>query len=143
MNQKGAILPSVVIFVFLLATVTMGTARIYKNQMQQMKTTENYYVIQTMLELSKAELREQLTIDPDLQEAFFTFKTGTVRVQKISGTSYLLTGTADKSFLKQLSITVDMPADSTVSGKAEQDTSEYESAEYTENEQVSQKRSSP
>ncbi len=64
-------------------------------------------------------------------------------MQKISGISYLLTGTADKSFLKQLSITVDMPADSTATGKAEQDTSEYKTAEYTEHEQVSQKRSSP
>ena len=143
MNQKGAILPSVVIFVFLLATVTIGTAQIYKNQMQQMKATENYYEIQTMLELSKAELKEQITIEPDLQEAFFTFTTGTVRVQKVSGTSYLLTGTANKSFLKQLSIRVDIPVDSTASGKAEQDTSEYKTIEYTENEQVSQKRSSP
>lgn len=143
MNQKGAILPSVVIFVFLLATVTIGTAQIYKNQMQQMKTTENYYEIQTMLELSKAELKEQLTIEPDLQEAFFTFTTGTVRVQKVSGTSYLLTGTADKSFIKQLSVKVDLSADSAVSGKTEQDTSEYKTADYTENDQVSQKRSSP
>ncbi|MEG0679389.1 MAG: hypothetical protein RR439_06055, partial [Carnobacterium sp.] len=82
MNQKGAILPSVVIFVFLITTVMIGTTRIYKNQMQQMMMTENYYIIQTMLALSKAEVQRQLIESEDFKNAVFVFEDGKVEVTK-------------------------------------------------------------
>ncbi|ALV22938.1 MAG: hypothetical protein RR548_03245 [Carnobacterium sp.] len=109
MNQKGAILPSVIVFVFLLSAVSMGTTQIYKRQMQQLKATEDYYIVQSMIELSKAELQYQLKSTPDIQELFLTYAAGTVRVQKTATKTYQFTGISNKAFLKQISIIVDYP----------------------------------
>ena len=109
MDQKGTILPSVVIFVFLIATVMMGTARIYKNQMQQMMITEDYYLVQTMIELSKAEVQRELVESSFFQEAVFIFEDGKVEVKKITVDSYLFIGQTKNSILKPIQVNVSFP----------------------------------
>lgn len=104
MNQKGAILPSVVIFVFLITTVMIGTTRIYKNQMQQMMMTENYYIIQTMLALSKAEVQRQLIESEDFKNAVFVFEDGKVKVTKETNDSYTFIGTTKNTILNPIKV---------------------------------------
>ncbi|MEG0268334.1 MAG: hypothetical protein RR649_06170 [Carnobacterium sp.] len=104
MNQKGAILPSVVIFVFLITTVMIGTTRIYKNQMQQMMMTENYYIIQTMLALSKAEVQRQLIESEDFKNAVFVFEDGKVEVTKETNDSYTFIGTTKNTILNPIKV---------------------------------------
>lgn len=104
MNQKGAILPSVVIFVFLITTVMIGTTRIYKNQMQQMMMTENYYLIQTMLALSKAEVQRQLIESEDFKNAVFVFEDGKVKVTKETNDSYTFIGTTKNTILNPIKV---------------------------------------
>lgn len=104
MNQKGAILPSVVIFVFLITTVMIGTTRIYKNQMQQMMMTENYYLIQTMLALSKAEVQRQLIESEDFKNSIFVFEDGKVEVTKETNDSYTFIGTTKNTILNPIKV---------------------------------------
>ena len=111
MNQKGAILPSVVIFVFLIATLMTGTARIYKNQMQQMMITENYYLIQAMIALSKAEVQTKLAISEDFENSEFYFEDGKVEVIKKAGNTYLFIGATNNKILDPIEVGVTFPND--------------------------------
>lgn len=111
MNQKGAILPSVVIFVFLMATLMTGTTRIYKNQMQQMMITENYYLIQTMIALSKAEVQTKLATSEDFKNSEFSFEDGKVEVIKESGNTYLFIGATNNKILDPVEVSATFPND--------------------------------
>lgn len=111
MNQKGAILPSVVIFVFLIATLMTGTARIYKNQMQQMMITENYYLIQAMIALSKAEVQTKLAISEDFKNSEFYFEDGKVEVIKKSKDTYLFIGATNNKILDPIEVSATFPND--------------------------------
>ncbi|MGB3160814.1 hypothetical protein [Carnobacterium sp.] len=110
MNQKGAILPSVVIFVFLMSTIMIGTARIYKNQMQQMKISKNYYLIQTMIALSKTEVQRQLAESKDYEKSVFIFEDGKVKVSKVKVNSYEFIGETKNSVLEPLKVMVTFPS---------------------------------
>lgn len=110
MNQKGAILPSVVIFVFLMSTIMIGTARIYKNQMQQMKISKNYYLIQTMIALSKTEVQRQLAESKDYEKNVFIFEDGKVKVSKVKVNSYEFIGETKNSVLEPLKVMVTFPS---------------------------------
>ena len=111
MNQKGAILPSVVIFVFLVTTLMTGTARIYKNQMQQMMITENYYLIHTMIALSKAEVQTKLAASEDFKNSEFSFEDGKVEVIKKSGNTYLFIGATNNKILDPIKVSATFPND--------------------------------
>ena len=109
MNQKGAILPSVVIFVFLITTVMIGTTRIYKNQMQQLMMTENYYLIQTMLVLSKTEVQRQLVESGYFKDTVFIFEEGEVEVQKAANNTYTFIGETKNRVVNPINISVSFP----------------------------------
>ncbi len=109
MNQKGAILPSVVIFVFLITTVMIGTTRIYKNQMQQLMMTENYYLIQTMLVLSKTEVQRQLVESGYFKDTVFIFEEGEVEVQKAANNTYTFIGETKNRVVNPIKISVSFP----------------------------------
>ncbi|WP_414839862.1 hypothetical protein [Carnobacterium sp. TMP28] len=109
MNQRGAILPSVVIFVFLLATVMIGTSRIYKNQMQQMMLTENYYLIHTMIALSKVDFQRQLVKSPTLEKAVFNFEDGKVEVDREKENVYVFIGKTKNNLSNPIKVSVSFP----------------------------------
>ena len=109
MNQKGAILPSVVIFVFLITTVMIGTTRIYKNQMQQLMMTANYYLIQTMLVLSKTEVQRQLVESGYFKDTVFIFEEGEVEVQKAANNTYTFIGETKNRVVNPIKISVAFP----------------------------------
>ncbi|WP_051912513.1 hypothetical protein [Carnobacterium funditum] len=119
MNQKGAILPSVVIFVFLITTVMGGTAHIYKNQMQQMMITENYYLIQTMISLSKAEVQRQLIESPNFKGAIFMFEDGKVEVSKTVTDSFTFIGSTKNTILNPIKISVFFHSDKELDDRKE------------------------
>lgn len=118
MNQKGAILPSVVIFVFLITTVMIGTTRIYKNQMQQLLMTENYYLIQTMLVLSKTEVQRQLVESGYFKETIFVFEEGEVEVRKAANDSYTFIGVTKNKILNPIKINVSFPGKNELDNKS-------------------------
>ncbi|MCA9765377.1 MAG: hypothetical protein KC455_03045 [Carnobacterium sp.] len=109
MNQRGAILPSVIIFVFLLATVMIGTSRIYKNQMQQMMLTENYYLIHTMIALSKVDFQRQLVKSPTLEKAVFNFEDGKVEVDREKENVYVFIGETKSDLSNPIKVSVSFP----------------------------------
>ncbi|SEL16110.1 hypothetical protein SAMN04488700_2392 [Carnobacterium iners] len=120
MNQKGTILPSVVIFVFLIATVMIGTARIYKNQMQQMILTENYYLIHTMIALSKVEVQRKLAESSTFKKAVFNFEDGKVEVYKEKEESYIFIGTTKNNPTNSIKVNVSFLNDKEFNGKTDE-----------------------
>lgn len=82
MNEKGAVLPSVMIFVLLMSVALLGTNQIFKNQMNQLRMTKHYYEVESMLILSKMELNSQLDLNKDLEKGTVLFTDGTVTIQK-------------------------------------------------------------
>jgi hypothetical protein len=119
MNQRGAILPSVVIFVFLLATVMIGTSRIYKNQMQQMMLTENYYLIHTMIALSKVDFQRQLVESPTLEKAVFNFEDGKVEVDREKENVYVFIGKTKNDLSNSIKVSVSFPNKEKANTKSE------------------------
>lgn len=66
MNQKGAILPTVLMFVALLLLLTLGTITIYQGQMRQLVVLNNHYEAKELILLAKIQL-EIKTIEKNRQ----------------------------------------------------------------------------
>lgn len=104
MNEKGAVLPSVMVFVLLMSIVLLGTNRIFENQMNQLRMTKHYYEVESMLILSKIELNRQFELNKDIQKGLITFSNGTVTVQKKDVDLFNLNGTLKNVFSKQIEV---------------------------------------
>ena len=104
MNEKGAVLPSVMIFVLLMSVALLGTNQIFKNQMNQLRMTKNYYEVESMLILSKMELNSQLDLNKDFEKGTILFTDGTVTIQKKGGNTFNLEGKLKNIFSKQLTV---------------------------------------
>lgn len=104
MNEKGAVLPSVMVFVLLISIVLLGTNRIFENQMNQLRMTKHYYEVESMLILSKIELNRQFELNKDIQKGLITFSNGTVTVQKKDVDLFNLNGTLKNVFSKQIEV---------------------------------------
>lgn len=53
MNQKGALLPTALVFLILLTLLLLGTLKIYQNQFEQLQVTKDHYQAKTMISLTK------------------------------------------------------------------------------------------
>lgn len=104
MNEKGAVLPSVMIFVLLMSVALLGTNQIFKNQMNQLRMTKHYYEVESMLILSKMELNSQLDLNKDLEKGTVLFTDGTVTIQKKGDNTFNLEGKLKNIFSKQLTV---------------------------------------
>lgn len=104
MNEKGAVLPSVMVFVLLLSIVLLGTNRIFENQINQLRMTKHYYKVESMLTLSRMELKRQYELNQEIENGMVIFSDGTVTIQKTSINSFTLNGTLKNVFSKQIEI---------------------------------------
>ncbi len=104
MNEKGAVLPSVLVFVLLMSIMLLGTNRIFENQMNQLRMTKHYYEVESMLILSKMELKEQYELNKEFKNGRVVFSDGTVSIQKKDENLYILNGTLKTIFSKQLEV---------------------------------------
>ena len=104
MNEKGAVLPSVMIFVLLMSVAVLGTNQIFKNQMNQLRMTKHYYEVESMLILSKMELNSQLDLNKNLEKGTVLFTDGTVTIQKKGDNTFNLEGKLKNIFSKQLTV---------------------------------------
>lgn len=59
MNERGAILPSIMVFVFLLVVVLLGSVQIYRNQMYQLLATTEMYEAKSMLSFTEREILDR------------------------------------------------------------------------------------
>lgn len=83
MNEKGMILPSVLVFILAVCIMLIGTASVYRNQLHQIRLTQNYYELRAMMELSKMELEPLFEESSETSSATVIFQNGTVHAQKI------------------------------------------------------------
>ena len=104
MNEKGAVLPSVLVFLMLMSIMILGTNRVFENQMNQLRMTKHYYEVESMLILSKIELNRQYELDKEIQKGIVTFPNGTVTIQRKEANEFILNGTLKDVFSKQLEV---------------------------------------
>ncbi|AEB29348.1 hypothetical protein CAR_c06540 [Carnobacterium sp. 17-4] len=104
MNEKGAVLPSVMVFLLLMSIMILGTNRVFENQMNQLRMTKHYYEVESMLILSKIELNRQYDVDKEIQKGIVTFPNGTVTIQRKEADVFILNGTLKNVFSKQLEV---------------------------------------
>lgn len=98
MNEKGAILPSVMVFVFLLIVVMLGSVHVYRNQMYQLLATTEAYEAKSMLSFTERELLIS-TLDVEmLQTGTVTFNSGKVYITKLDSTHYQLKAVTTNQF---------------------------------------------
>jgi len=106
MNEKGAVLPSVMMFVLLMSIILLGTNKIFENQMNQLRMTKHYYKVESMLILSKMELKNQYELNKEIKNGVVIFSDGTVTIQKKSMDSFTLNGTLKNVFSKQMEVQI-------------------------------------
>ena len=104
MNERGAILPSVLVFVLLLLMMLLGTNRIFENQMHQLRMTKHYYEVESMLILSEMELKDHYEINKEFKNGRVVFSDGTVAIHKKDERLFSLNGTLKTIFSKQLEV---------------------------------------
>ena len=104
MNEKGALLPSVMVFLLLMSIMILGTNRVFENQMNQLRMTKHYYEVESMLILAKMELNSQYELDKEIQKGIVTFPNGIVTIQRKEANVFILTGTLKDVFSKQLEV---------------------------------------
>lgn len=104
MNEKGAVLPSVMVFLLLMSIMILGTNRVFENQMNQLRMTKHYYEVESMLILAKMELSSQCEIDKEIRKGIVTFPNGIVTIQRKEGNVFILNGTLKDVFSKQLEV---------------------------------------
>ncbi len=59
MNQKGALLPTALVFLILLTLLLLGTLKIYQNQFEQLQVTKDHYQAKTMISLTKKKVKRR------------------------------------------------------------------------------------
>lgn len=98
MNEKGAILPSIMVFVFLLIVVMLGSVQVYRNQMYQLLATTEAYEAKSMLSYTERELLFSSMDTEMLQTGTVTFNNGKVYITKLDSTHYQLKAVTTNQF---------------------------------------------
>ena len=98
MNEKGAILPSIIVFVFLLVVILLGSVNIYRNQMHQLFATKESYNAKSMLLLTENELMSRLDNSEMIETGTATFQNGEVQIKKTAAHHYQLTAVTHNHF---------------------------------------------
>lgn len=104
MNEKGAVLPSVMVFLLLMSIITLGTNRVFENQMNQLRMTKHYYEVESMLILTNIELNRQYQLDKEIQKGIVKFPNGTVTIQRKEADVFILKGMLKNVFSKELEV---------------------------------------
>lgn len=98
MNEKGAVLPSVIVFVFLLVVILLGSINVYHNQMHQLFATKESYNAKAMLIMTEHELTSRLDNSEVIETGTATFKNGEVQIKQTLSHQYQLTAVTKNHF---------------------------------------------
>lgn len=90
MREKGGILPSIIVFVWLVLVLLVGTVSSYRSQMYQLRMTKQVYEAKSMLVMSETALKKHLISNSDLAVAKVEFEEGIVMIKKLSSDTYEL-----------------------------------------------------
>lgn len=106
MNERGAILPSIMVFVFLLVVVLLGSVQIYRNQMYQLLATTEMYEAKSMLSFTEREILDRSMDSKKLQTGTITFNNGKVHITKTDSMHYQLEAVTTNQFslVKQIAV---------------------------------------
>ncbi|MGE7365689.1 hypothetical protein ACQKKE_03440 [Desemzia incerta] len=106
MNERGAILPSIMVFVFLLVVVLLGSVQIYRNQMYQLLATTEMYEAKSMLSFTEREILDRSKELKMLQTGTITFNNGKVYINKTDSMHYQLEAVTTNQFslVKQIAV---------------------------------------
>ncbi|MDN6626866.1 MAG: hypothetical protein L0K82_06590 [Pisciglobus halotolerans] len=107
MKEKGGILPSIIIFVWLVLTLLVGTVSSYRSQMYQLRMTKQVYEAKSMLVMSESALKKQLIADSDLSFAKVEFEEGIVLIKKLSSDTYELNVKTKQGLIKKRKSKID------------------------------------
>ena len=117
MREKGGILPSIIIFVWLVLILLVGTGLSYRNQMYQLRLTKQTYEAKSMLIMSESALKKQLVSDADLAVAKVEFEEGIVTIKKISPNIYELNAKTKHGVTKKRKSKIDLLLQTKDNGK--------------------------
>lgn len=109
MNERGAILPSIIVFVFLLLVLLSGSAKIYQDQVHQLVVTKESYKARTMLALTEQEILTHIEGDRSVDTGAAVFDVGTVTIKKLSENRYQLIAVTDSQFSIQKEVVYTIP----------------------------------
>ena len=83
MNQKGAILPTVIMFVALLLLLALGTITIYQGQMRQLMILNQHYEAKSLMLIAKKQLEiKRGAIKREVKEMKLEYSTGDVTIKQ-------------------------------------------------------------
>lgn len=109
MNEKGAILPSIIVFVFLLVVILLSSVKIYHDQVHQLTATKESYKARTMLELAEQEMSTRVGAEELVETGTADFDVGKVYVKKLSLNRYQLRAVTNTQFSIQKEVTYTIP----------------------------------
>lgn len=95
MNDKGAILPTVMVLMTLSVLLVIAASVLFKSHHHENIMIEDSYKLKTMLNMVENDL---LDFDCERKDYDYFFNQGRVHVQYLPPTHYLLTGTLDNGF---------------------------------------------
>ena len=84
-NKRGAVLPFVLVAVFITQFMFLSFSKVYENQMQTYILLENHYQSQTILRMA------EISVAGDWKNSLVTFNIGVVRIEKVQEKKYNLT----------------------------------------------------
>lgn len=84
-NERGAVLPFVLLTMLVTQLLFFSFLTIYENQMQTYILLKNHYQSQTLLGLTESQLNEGFSLSK------ITFNIGEVRIQRLGEKNYQLT----------------------------------------------------
>lgn len=83
MNQKGAILPTVIMFVALLLLLALGTITIYQGQMRQLMILNQHYEAKSLMHTAKKQLEIKIgATKREIKAMKLEFSTGYVTIKQ-------------------------------------------------------------
>ncbi|TFJ73880.1 hypothetical protein [Carnobacterium maltaromaticum] len=83
MNQKGAILPTVIMFVALLLLLALGTITIYQGQMRQLMILNQHYEAKSLMLIAKKQLETKRgAVKREVKAMKLEYSTGDVTIKQ-------------------------------------------------------------
>jgi len=91
MNEKGMVIPTVMILMMVLAALLTGTAYITRNQVRQLTLTQDSYKVKSMVELAVQTLNDTVEKE-EVNQMTVEFNQGIVEITRMDEESYQAVG---------------------------------------------------
>lgn len=120
MNDKGSVLPTVLVLMLVLAGLLTGTTFILRNQVQQLTLTQNSYRVRTMVEVAETIFLE--TRKEETASMTVAFNEGVVVIEQKEQAVYTLKGQLENgySYEKKLNLPTDTSQEESTASPSDQ-----------------------